>query len=96
MPSHASACLGIPSKEENLLHTSPIPAHSLTKGDVIHHGGAYLRVTAHPTHDYSGPVTRVRLTVIPTGALGLGLTRPLTFGLNQAVARVVGAGTNGR
>ena len=82
----------------NPLHTSPIPAHSLTKGDVIHHGGTYLRVTENPTHDHSGPVTRVRLTTTPAtpATPGHGPARQLTFGLNQAVARVVGARTGGR
>jgi len=64
------------------------------------HGGTYLRITENPTHDHSGPVTRVRLTATPDtpatpATPGYGLARQLTFGLNQAVARVVGARTNG-
>ncbi len=76
------------------MHTSPVPAHSLTRNDVIAHGGTYLRVTENPTHDHSGPVTRVRLTATPATP-GHGPARQLTFGLNQAVARVVGARTGG-
>jgi hypothetical protein len=79
------------------LHTSPIPAHSLTKGDVIAHGGGYLRVTENPTHDHSGPVTRVRITATDTTATSgqHSPVRQLTFGLNQAVARVVGSRSGG-
>jgi hypothetical protein len=77
------------------MHTSPVMAHSLTRGDIIKdREGVFVRITAQPVQHNGGTATLTVTPVMP-GSPGYGETQLIFFNANAPVDRVVGGRSAG-
>jgi hypothetical protein len=76
------------------MHTSPVMAHSLTKGDIIEkREGVFVRIIEQPCQ-YGGKVALIATQITPRPLI-YGTKQLIFFDVNAPVDRVVGARSAG-